>query len=73
VFAPLCQAAGLSVAVVSGKGPLRAEADALIQRLGAAQPAEEVKPVNMSRVDILVATPGRSVRSMRCTILVLCA
>lgn len=59
VFAPLCQAVGLFLAVVSGKGALQPEADALVQRLGAPLPAEEQPPELASRVDILVATPGR--------------
>jgi superfamily II DNA/RNA helicase len=50
VFQPLCCAVGLDVAAVSGKGPLSSEAAALVQTQGQAAG---------SRVDVLVATPGR--------------
>lgn len=50
VFQPLCCAVGLDVAAVSGKGPLSCEAAALVQTQGQAAG---------SRVDVLVATPGR--------------
>jgi superfamily II DNA/RNA helicase len=53
VFQPLCTAVGLDVAVASGKGPLHAEAAALVGA-GAS-----------SCIDVLVITPGRCVPSMR--------
>lgn len=63
MFAPLCQAAGLSVAVASGRGALQPEADALIQCLGVTPSASEEPAELVSGVDILVATPGRFVNS----------
>lgn len=47
VFAPLCAAAGLELAVCSGKGALKAEQDLLVDACTG------------SCVDVLVATPGR--------------
>jgi len=47
VFAPLCAAAGLELAVCSGKGALKAEQDLLVDACSG------------SCVDVLVATPGR--------------
>ena len=50
MFQPLCQAVALRVAVASGKGPLSAEADALVELQGGDA---------SSCVDVLVVTPGR--------------
>ena len=59
VLRPLCHAAGLSLAVVSGKGALAPEAASLVE-LGCE-----------SRVDVLVATPGRQALALVMVSLVL--